>query len=231
MTEGPGRPHGDGDLAVALTFDDGPDPRVTDRILEILADWRVPATFFVVGRRIRRRESLVERALAAGHEIGNHSYSHRPLVFRSGDLVSRELEKTSRLIAQIAGRAPAWFRPPYGLHDRVVRETARKLQLGVAGWTLDALDWMRLWGPDRISGRVLGRLGRREIVLFHDRIPETARALPRILEELTRRKYRFCRVGELIQSENGGRSASLLTPRAVFPIEAKQTKNLREVPR
>ncbi|WP_028935924.1 polysaccharide deacetylase family protein [Pseudonocardia spinosispora] len=102
------------DKVVALTFDDGPAPAGTQPLLDVVASRRVPATFYLIGSDLRRNPELGARIAAAGHEIGNHTYSHRRMVFVSGDVVASEIERTDELIRRTGYRGDITFRPPNG---------------------------------------------------------------------------------------------------------------------
>lgn len=102
------------DSVVALTFDDGPVPRYTDSVLAILADSSAPATFFVVGSALAEHPDLARRVVQAGHELGNHSYSHHALVFKTPTYVRHEIQNTDTLIRAAGQRGAIHFRPPYG---------------------------------------------------------------------------------------------------------------------
>ena len=152
----------------ALTFDDGPS-EWTDSILEVLGTVGVPATFFVIGEQIAGREQTVRAAVAAGHEIGNHSLSHRhPLVGRDVEDVAADLHSANRLIEQAVGSAPVIWRPPWFQHDAAARRAAALCGLT---WTVGA----SVHPPDyemksgrRIAKLVIPHVGRGTIVGLHD---------------------------------------------------------------
>src|SRR4051812_12128214 len=133
---------------VWLTLDDGPHPRNTQAILEILDRHDIKATFFVVGRNVAAHGSLVQRAFQMGHRIGNHSYTHPKLTEMSESQVESELERTDRLIAEYTGDEKV-FRPPYGLHNAMVDRVAARLGYRVVLWNVDTQDWNRRYQPDR----------------------------------------------------------------------------------
>ncbi len=121
--------------AVALTFDDGPDPRWTPQVLDLLAGHDATATFFVVGSRARRYPALVRRVAAAGHTIGNHTFGHTDLVTVSAARAAAELSDTSAAIADILGARPTLLRPPYGHVDPVGLLAAAEAGMDVVLWS------------------------------------------------------------------------------------------------
>ncbi len=112
---------------LALTFDDGPNPAWTPRVLEILAGHEVQATFFMVGSRAQKEPTLVRQMIAAGHLIGNHSWDHPNLALASADCIKEELSRTSQMLEQIIGAPVRYFRPPFGARRPEVLRVARRL--------------------------------------------------------------------------------------------------------
>jgi len=126
---------------LALTFDDGPNPAWTPRLLDILANYGVHATFFLVGSYACSEPALVRRIVSAGHLIGNHSWSHPNLALSNGARVEEELVRTSRTIEQIAGKPVRFFRPPFGARRPIVLRTARDLGMTPVLWNAMTSDW------------------------------------------------------------------------------------------
>ena len=183
---------------VALTFDDGPNPVATPRILDVLKTEGVEATFFLLGRHVERWPDLAHRVAAEGHAIGNHGYHHRKLHFRGPGYVRLDLILGSDAIENAAGRKPALFRAPHGFRSPWVTSIARELGQRTIGWTLG------VWDSDRPGAEVIVRRaveGSRPgtILLLHDGDgydeagdrTQTAEALPQIIRELRDRGYRF----------------------------------------
>jgi peptidoglycan-N-acetylglucosamine deacetylase len=181
---------------VALTFDDGPSSVQTPEILATLESLDAQATFFEEGRHVGGREALMREILAAGDEIGNHSY-HHPKYPGNGELAA-----TNRRIHAATGFTPCLFRPPYGLIDGTVAAAARRNKLEMVLWTIDA-------GDDHhdsaaaIQAHAVHRARPGSIVLMHDggHHPQTPKALPGIIDGLRARGFRFVTVTELL----GGR--------------------------
>src|SRR5438552_12236375 len=126
--------------SIALTFDDGPSEG-TSQLLQILNRYQTPATFFVCGMNVKRLPDAVRAAAAAGHEIGNHSYSHPALYLRSPRFIASELSAAQSAIAGAIGRAPTLFRAPFGARWFGLRKAQRELNLLGVMWTVLGLDW------------------------------------------------------------------------------------------
>lgn len=187
-----------GRRVVALTFDDGPWSD-TPAVVATLERFRVPATFFVLGRQVAGRGDLLRRELSDGDALGNHSYSHPDLVRGGG--AERQLRWTSDAIKRgAAGYRPCVFRPPYGSQNASVRRTARRLGLSTITWDVDPRDWSRP-GTAAIVQRVLGNVHNGSIVLMHDGggpREQTLAALPAIIQGLRRRHFGFVTVPALL---------------------------------
>jgi peptidoglycan-N-acetylglucosamine deacetylase len=188
----------DGDKQVALTFDDGPNPVATPRILDTLRAERVPATFFLLGRHVERWPALARRVADEGHALGNHGYHHRKLHLRGPGYVRLDLLLGTDAIVQAAGRRPPFFRAPHGFRNPWVTPIARELGQRTIGWTLGVWD-TDCPGPDVIVRRTVDGCQPGSIVLLHDGDgydpdgdrTQTAEALPLIIRELRERGYRF----------------------------------------
>ncbi len=171
---------------VYLTFDDGPDPEITPRLLVLLDHLKCPATFFVTGFRAERYPGIVRNAVNAGHVIAGHGYNHRSLLFAGEKTIRNELNRTREAIHQATGDHPSLFRPPYGRLGPSVPEIAGELGMTVVLWSLSPSDY-RPAAPSRIVRRVVGRAGSGDIILLHDRgrgSGQTLEALPDIVEGL-----------------------------------------------
>jgi peptidoglycan/xylan/chitin deacetylase (PgdA/CDA1 family) len=142
---------------LALTFDDGPNPAWTPRLLDLLAGHEVRATFFLVGQFAEEEPELVRRIVAAGHLIGNHSWSHPNLALTPARQVTEELTRTSAALAQIAGAPVKYFRPPYGARRPFVLRAARRLGMVPVTWNAMTTDWKDP-SADAIAGRLTGRI-------------------------------------------------------------------------
>ncbi|HET9839860.1 MAG TPA: polysaccharide deacetylase family protein [Candidatus Angelobacter sp.] len=161
--------HGSDPQQLALTYDDGPNDPHTLRLLEVLARHNAKATFFLIGKYVRRRPEIARAVQAAGHEIGNHTYSHPNLIFVSARRLRQELEDCNKAIEDALGLTPALFRPPFGGRRPSVLRTARGLGLKTIMWSITGYDWSAE-SPGSILSKVTPRMnsGRGEIVLLHD---------------------------------------------------------------
>lgn len=186
------------DNVVSITFDDGPNPHATPRILDALAERDVRATFFVLGRHADRWPSLVKRMSDEGHQLGNHGYFHRKLHRRSPAYVRDDLTRGADAIERATGMRPRHFRAPHGFRNPWVTPIARSLGERTIGWSLGVWDSARP-GVDEIVRRAMSGMRAGSILLLHDgdgydaegdRI-QTAEALPYIIDGLRERGFRF----------------------------------------
>ena len=181
-----------GDGRVCLTFDDGPDPVWTPRILDALEVAGARATFFVIGRAAREAGPLLRRMRAQGHEIGNHSYSHRHPWTMSAAVARLEVRNGTLVIAEATGEPPRLFRPPHGRLRRAMAEQARADGQRLVLWSRSAIDWGP-FGHARAISKRLDHVATGDIVLLHDgrnrhnRPEEMLRVLPGFLSRLARR--------------------------------------------
>ena len=192
---------------IALTFDDGPDQKSTTEILDLLRQYGVKATFFVVGNRVQKYPDIVKRELAEGHEIGNHSFTHPSFVGISGTRMINELNETQEAIYKAAGYKTNLFRPPGGSYSESIVQQCKKngLHMILWSWHQDTLDWKKP-GVKRIANKVLNNARNGDIVLMHDFVSnstQTAEALQIILPELKKRGFRFVTVSELLSYRVG----------------------------
>lgn len=193
--------------AIALTFDDGPSES-TPKLLELLSKHGVPATFFQCGMNVARLPQISREVAAAGHEIGNHSYSHGKLCFRSRKAILDELWLGQATVAEATGSAPVLFRAPYGVRWPGLGEAQRRLGLTGVMWTSIAMDWK--FDSARIVNRLLGALKNGAIFCLHDGrdiqrkpdIRETLEAVRRLLPELQALGFRFETVSQLVCPKN-----------------------------
>ncbi|TVR13393.1 MAG: polysaccharide deacetylase family protein [Phormidium sp. GEM2.Bin31] len=187
-----------GDRAIALTFDDGPSP-YTAQILDILRDHDILASFFVLGRVLSTYPELLQRIVAEGHILGNHTWSH-PYVVKSDALAYQEIEQTAELIYQYTRVRTQLFRPPGGYLNNALTPYAAAQNYAITMWSVDSSDYFL--PRDGIIERVLNGIHPGAIVLFHDGggpRHHTVAALPVIIKELRERGYEFVTVPELME--------------------------------
>jgi len=178
---------------VALTFDDGPDPTFTPKVLDVLARHQVPATFLMIGWEVAAAPDLVRRVVAAGNGVGSHTWNHVDLTHLGDAAMAVQVDKTEALLSSEAGWKVTCLRPPQGHEDaRLVRRLSQR-GLTTVLWSTDTRDWTRP-GTDTIVRRALANLLPGTIILLHDGggdRGETLAALPRIIESVQSQGYRL----------------------------------------
>lgn len=191
---------------VALTFDDGPYPPYTSQILDVLQQYQVKATFFVIGQNVDKYPDLVRREVAQEHEVGNHTYHHYDLLKMGRGNIAQEIDLGSAAIARATGRPPSLLRPPHGFRDPAVMEAAEARRLTVVEWSVMSRDWTNP-GVDAIVMRTLARVHNGSIILLHDgdgtaqraSREQTVAATRLIVSTLQQQGYKFVTVSELAQ--------------------------------
>lgn len=183
---------------VALTFDDGPHPSLTPRLLDILAEHDARATFYVIGRNAERYPDILRRIAAEGHEIGNHTWSHPSLYGVNDRTMITELQRTNDIIQDTVGFAPVSIRPPYGnMYPRQSQLAFQELGLTTVLWSIDPLDWQRP-GASVVASRILNQHHAGAVVLSHDIHGPTIRAMPSVVQGLQSRGYNLVQVSEIM---------------------------------
>ena len=177
---------------IALTFDDGPNYN-TNKVLEVLESYNIPATFFVLGSKIKGNENILKRIKESGSEIGNHTYNHKILTRLKENEIRKEIDNTSNQIYEVTGEYPKLLRPSYGIVNKKVKSLA---DTPIIIWDIDTLDW-KYHNSKKIANRVLSKAKDGDIVLMHDVYSSTANALKIIIPELKERGYTFVTVSEL----------------------------------
>jgi peptidoglycan/xylan/chitin deacetylase (PgdA/CDA1 family) len=205
---------------VALTFDDGPDPATTPRVLEALDAAQQKATFFVLGWKVAAHPELAAEIAARGHQLALHGYHHERLYsFKPPRAVAEDLTRCQDVIERAAGVRPIFFRPPIGQASPRTFAGARRAGVALVGWSLRPRDGLRGTTSDQVVDRITARLRAGDVVLLHDalelgsavdaREPPALAALPRIFQVLRERKLRSVTLQELIEAaDSAGRSAT-----------------------
>ena len=205
---GPSVWHGDrGVRAIALTFDDGPSES-TPELLDVLAQYRAPAMFFQVGAHVDRLPEIARAVVAAGHEIGNHSYTHPLFFLKSSTFIEYELRRAQEAIHARTGVDTRWFRAPYGVRWLGMGRAQRQLDLTGVMWTTIARDWKL--NSNQIFERLAKSAGNGAILCLHDgrgirRRPDirvTVEAVRRLVPALLEQGYRFETVSRLLCPTN-----------------------------
>lgn len=191
------------DNCVALTFDDGPNEQ-TARLLGILAENNVKATFFVVGALVDTNPNLVRQMRDAGHTVGNHTYSHPKLPMVSSAGIAYQLDTTNRAIERAIGETPRWMRPPYGEYDARVVETSKQRGMAIAMWDDDTLDWKHR-NPEETCRRAVDQAHPGAIILMHDIHAPTVDAVPCVIDGLRAKGLRPVSLDKMIPDAEPGR--------------------------
>lgn len=185
---------------IALTFDDGPHPKETHQILDVLDKYKVKGTFFVVGKHANWYSAPLIRAAKEGHEIGNHTFSHPDISNLSSEDIKREIKECEDTLVKLTGKKPALFRPPYGSYsEKKLGEIAKECGYKIILWTtIDAKDWKNP-PSSQISHIIINKAQNGDIILLHDYGTEnTVKALDTIIPEMMKKGYKFVTVSELI---------------------------------
>ncbi|MGG3281483.1 polysaccharide deacetylase family protein [Paenibacillus solani] len=188
---------------VALTFDDVPDPRFTGKVLDILKQHQVKATFFAVGERAKKHPDLMKRIHEEGHAIGNHSYNHAQLNKLSLEKFKGQIVRTDTILKSLTGVNPRVIRPPYGDINEEELQWARKNGYKVVNWNVDSLDWKGL-KKEEVEHNILSTVGPGSIVLQHagggvgSDLTGTIEALPDIIAELQRKGFSLVTLPDML---------------------------------
>lgn len=181
-------------MRVALTFDDGPHPVYTPRLLDGLKARGVHASFFMVGENAAANPELVERIYEEGHLIGNHTYSHQQLTTLSEEAATQELTKTQEVLEQITGEWPLYVRPPFGSWNR---ELEGEVSMLPVLWSVDSLDWTTT-NTAEIVRRVVTQVKEDDIILMHDYYASSVEAALQVVDQLQTAGFTFVTADELI---------------------------------
>ncbi|MGO8817294.1 MAG: polysaccharide deacetylase family protein [Terriglobia bacterium] len=193
---------------VSLTFDDGPALQFTEQVLDILREHHVPATFFVCGRNVEEHPDLLRRIVAEGHEVGNHTYSHPFVFFKSRRRIAEEIDRTQGIIERVAGFRPKIFRPPYGARWFGLIPTLLDRGMYLILWSAVGYDWKK--DGRGITQAVLRGLKPGAVILLHDGREgrsaaevdrsHTVLALPGIIAGARRQGYTFAPLKDFLPS-------------------------------
>jgi len=197
---------------IALTFDDGPSGAWTPKILDELKKAGVKATFFMIGEHVAQYPQIAKRVAAEGHEIGNHSYKHDVLIYYKMDELKKEIESTEDIIRKVAGQSPRYFRPPKAWLTAQEKKKIKEMGYEIVLWSLNSKDWVT-FDEKYIVRFLLKHIQPGDIILFHDaggvfgiengNRDETVRTIPRLVDKLKNKGYRFVTISELLKLEKG----------------------------
>jgi polysaccharide deacetylase family sporulation protein PdaB len=190
---------------VALTFDDGPSPTFTNKILDLLAKYNAKGTFFVMGKQAEQYPEIIQREYREGHEIGNHTYNHPEVNRMSYEALKKDLVRAHQVIFHIIGQDMKLFRPTSGFYNERIVKVAKLLNYKVVIWTWgqDSRDWTKISG-ESIALRIIKTVKPGNIILFHDQGGDhsnTIKALEIILPVLKEQGYEFSTVSTLLQKD------------------------------
>lgn len=206
---------------IAMTFDDGPHATNTAKLLEMAAKRHIKLTFFVIGQCVEQNPTVLQREVAEGHEIGNHSWSHPNLAKLSDEAVRSQLQKTEDIIVKTAGIKPKLMRPPYGeLTKRQRIWVNHDFGYKVILWDVDPQDWKRP-GSNIVAQRIIAGARPGSIILSHDIHPPTIEAMPQVFDALLAKGFKFVTVSELLSlaqtSSGAAPSATVIATPAHSP--------------
>ncbi|MCW0218343.1 MAG: polysaccharide deacetylase family protein [Prosthecobacter sp.] len=205
---------------VAMTFDDGPHPTLTPKLLDILKERNIKCTFFVVGSNAKAYPNIIRRIIAEGHEIGNHTYTHASLTSRSDEQIRTELQKSEDAMVAAANYRPHLIRPPYGaINTRVKQLMFSEFGYSTIMWSVDPQDWRRP-GVSVVTSRLVNGAHPGAIMLSHDIHPPTIAAMPAMFDQLLAKGYQFVTVSQLLNMEKANMPVGVVIRPAV-PVDDK----------
>jgi peptidoglycan/xylan/chitin deacetylase (PgdA/CDA1 family) len=184
---------------VALTFDDGPDAKITPKVLDVLKQNDVKGNFFFIGEKVGQNKDVVKRAFSDGNLVLSHSFNHPDLSTKSEADIDKQIKDTENAIFNVIGKKPALIRPPYGeTNDAVLKEASRN-DLRIIIWSIDTLDWSQR-EKDNITKNVLDNVRPGEIILMHSNEDKkvTLEALPDIISGLKAKGYSIVTLSEML---------------------------------
>ena len=184
---------------LALTFDDGPHTEYTPHVLDVLKQNDVKATFFVIGDRIAGNEDVLKRIHTEGHQIGNHTFSHKNTFPWLGvKKMALNLLQCEQTIEQVTGYQTKWFRPPFGVTNPTVARAVKIRGYRVAGWSIRSLDTVK-FDKQKVVQRVVSRLRPGAVILLHDRLPNTHFVAEQIIRQAKEKGYTFVTIDEMFK--------------------------------
>jgi len=196
-----------GTKMVALTFDDGPWPGQTNRILDILRQKKVRATFFMLGVRAKKQPALARRVASEGHLVGNHTLGHRSLASSKAKVARHQIDQGRAYLRKYTGVDTRWLRPPYGEMDKGAWRVVRGSKSTVVMWTVDSNDWKKR-GVKKMAKSVVLHTKPGAIILMHDGggdRTQTVKALPLVIDRLKARGYTFVTIDELYAARSAAK--------------------------
>jgi peptidoglycan/xylan/chitin deacetylase (PgdA/CDA1 family) len=200
---------------VAMTFDDGPHPSLTPKLLDILKERNIKCTFFLIGQNVKAYPQIVRRIIAEGHEIGAHTYTHCSLTSRSDAQIRSELQRSEEVLMTAANYRPQLIRPPYGaINTRIKQLMFSEFGYSTIMWSVDPQDWRRP-GVSVVTSRLVSGARPGAIMLAHDIHPPTIQAVPAMFDQLLAKGYQFVTVSQLMNMEKANMPVGVVIRPAV----------------
>ena len=186
---------------VAMTFDDGPHPSLTPKLLDILKARNIKCTFFVIGKQVKMYPNIIRRMIEEGHEVANHTWTHASLTSRSDAQIRSELQQSEDALVAVANYRPHLIRPPYGaINTRIKQLMFSEFGYSTIMWSVDPQDWRRP-GVSVVTSRLVNGAHPGAIMLAHDIHPPTIEAMPGMFDQLLAKGYQFVTVSQLMNME------------------------------
>jgi peptidoglycan-N-acetylglucosamine deacetylase len=195
------------DKSICLTFDDGPHPVFTPKILEVLAKHNVKATFFISGRKILTYQNIVEKTINEDHDVGNHGFSHRNFIFKNKEFILKEIARTDELLRTCGAKGEITFRPPYGRMSLKALLLLGKMKKKIIMWNIPTNDY-KATNSEMILKKILKKIKPGGIIIVHDagKLIEskvdrtfTIEAVEQIIVELQKKDYKFKTISEMLK--------------------------------
>ena len=195
---------------VALTFDDGPSPAWTPLILDELKKAGIKATFFMVGKHVEQYPDIARRVAREGHDIENHGYDHKVMIYYKMDELKREINGTEKIIKDVTGQTTKYFRPPKAWLTSAEKQKIKEMGYGIVLWSLNSKDWVT-FHDKQITSYISRHIKPGDIILFHDSggvfsteggdRTQTVKTIPRLVKKLKEKGYRFVTISELLSGK------------------------------
>lgn len=190
------------DKVVALTFDDGPDGDMTPRVLDILKEYNLKATFFLIGKRVNANPQIVSRMYREGHIVANHTNSHEGIFPLSGsNVVEQEIEETNKVLAFVVGKRTKLFRPPFGVTNPIIGRVVTRKGLTTIGWSIRSLDTISSRSRNEVCEKVVRNLHPGAIILLHDVCKDADTLLNMLIPMIQEQGYQIVPLNNLLDIE------------------------------
>ena len=187
---------------IVLTFDDGPHPEFTPKVLELLEKYNAKATFFCIGKNVKANPEILQLIDFQNHTIGNHSFSHsKKIDFNDKKKWLEEINSTDWEVQKILGKKPKFFRPPFGVTTPHLTKAVQETNHKVIGWNVRSFDTVSNQTSEKVVERILKKVKPGSIILLHDHLPGIIPILEQLLPALQNRNFTFVTVDELINYE------------------------------